>query len=260
MVRGSDGDSESSGSDRTQPPETPLPEPLPSNRKRGKHNRFTHFPNDPNCYICRRTKVARAPCRRNPENQDGHLPRATNVGDIITVDHQILNEELPMYNQSFTRFLEQEDPKVVQPYNSLEFIKACEGLFWNHCTSTPHRPVTTGIAERAVRKSQRMHFYNYSGTVSMGRTMLGRCSGIRCCFLRIVKDLLAGGKTPYKRRFGEHFEVLHLEQNLFVTPLRRKTKHGLTRTSRSRSLCETNQCERSYRCERRYENTSNVQA
>ena len=34
----------------------------------------------------------------------------------------------------------------------LEFGKACEDLSWNHCTSTPHRSETNGIAERAVRR------------------------------------------------------------------------------------------------------------
>ena len=29
---------------------------------------------------------------------------------------------------------------------------ACEDLSWNHCTSTPHRSETNGIAERAVRR------------------------------------------------------------------------------------------------------------
>ena len=36
--------------------------------------------------------------------------------------------------------------------NSLEFGKACEDLSWNHCTSTPHRSETYGIAGRAVRR------------------------------------------------------------------------------------------------------------
>ena len=36
--------------------------------------------------------------------------------------------------------------------NSLEFGKASEDLSWNHCTSTPHRSETNGIAERAVRR------------------------------------------------------------------------------------------------------------
>ena len=34
----------------------------------------------------------------------------------------------------------------------MEFGKACEDLSWNHCTSTPHRSETNGIAERAVRR------------------------------------------------------------------------------------------------------------
>ena len=62
--------------------------------------------------------------------------------------------------QNFTRnpeklakFLEPErKPKVIYTDNSLEFGKACEDLSWNHCTSTPHRSETNGIAERAVRR------------------------------------------------------------------------------------------------------------
>ena len=38
--------------------------------------------------------------------------------------------------------------------NSLEFGKACEDHSWNHCTSTPHRSGTNGIAERAVRRAK----------------------------------------------------------------------------------------------------------
>ena len=42
--------------------------------------------------------------------------------------------------------------KVIYTDNSLEFGKACEDLSWNHCSSTPHRSETNGIAERAVRR------------------------------------------------------------------------------------------------------------
>ena len=42
--------------------------------------------------------------------------------------------------------------KVIYTDSSLEFGKACEDLSWNHCTSTPHRSETNGIAERAVRR------------------------------------------------------------------------------------------------------------
>ena len=43
-------------------------------------------------------------------------------------------------------------PKSIDTDNSLEFGKACEDLSGNHCTSTPHRSETNGIAERAVRR------------------------------------------------------------------------------------------------------------
>ena len=39
----------------------------------------------------------------------------------------------------------------------LEFDKSCEDLSWNHCTSTPHRSETNGIAERAVRRVKEGH-------------------------------------------------------------------------------------------------------
>ena len=55
--------------------------------------------------------------------------------------------------RSLQKFLEPErKPTVIYTDNSLEFGKACEDLSWNHCTSTPHRSETNGIAERAVRR------------------------------------------------------------------------------------------------------------
>ena len=46
----------------------------------------------------------------------------------------------------------ERNPKVNFTGNSLEFGKSFEDLSWNHCTSTPHRSETNGIAERAVRR------------------------------------------------------------------------------------------------------------
>ena len=43
-------------------------------------------------------------------------------------------------------------PNVIYTDDSLEFGESCEELSWNHCTSTPHRSETNGIAERAVRR------------------------------------------------------------------------------------------------------------
>ena len=51
----------------------------------GKHSVFTHFRKDRNCEICKRTKITRAPCRRR---NSGAVPRAENVGDLITAESQ----------------------------------------------------------------------------------------------------------------------------------------------------------------------------
>ena len=60
---------------------------------------------------------------------------------------------LRKHKRSLQKFLEPDrNPKVIYTDNSLEFGKACEDLSWNHCTSTPHRSETNGIAERAVRR------------------------------------------------------------------------------------------------------------
>ena len=43
-------------------------------------------------------------------------------------------------------------PEVIYTDNSMEFGKACEDLSWIHCSSTPHRSETNGVAERVVRR------------------------------------------------------------------------------------------------------------
>ena len=146
----------------------------------GKHSVYTHFPKDRNCEICKRTKITRAPCRRR--NGEA-VPRSVNLGDLITADHKVLSDSCESRNnhryavvvqdlathwiqaypcknktsqetqRSLQKFLEPErKPIVIYTDNSLEFGKACEDLSWNHCTSTPHRSETNGIAERAVRR------------------------------------------------------------------------------------------------------------
>ena len=54
-----------------------------------KHSVYTHFPQDPNCEICQRTKITRPPCRRRI---GGAVLRAGNFGDLIAADHKVLSE------------------------------------------------------------------------------------------------------------------------------------------------------------------------
>ena len=102
------------------------------------------------------------------------------------------------------KFLEPtRKPTVIYTNNSLEFGKACEDLSWNHCTSTPHRSETNGIAERAVRRIK-------EGTSAVllqsGLDEKWWADSMECyCYLRNIQDLLSGEKTPYERRFGLPF-------------------------------------------------------
>ena len=106
--------------------------------------------------------------------------------------------------KSLQKFLEPtRKPKVICTDTSLEFGKACEELTWNHCTSTPHRPETNGIAERAVRRVK-------EGTSAVllrsGVDEKWWADSMECyCYLRHIQDLLADGKTPFERRFGVPF-------------------------------------------------------
>ena len=198
----------------------------------GKHSFYTHFPEGRNCEICQSTNITRAPCRRRIGRV---VLRAENLRDLITADHEVLSEGCESRNnhryavvvqdlatqwiqsypcktktsqetqRSLRKFLEPErNPKVIYTDNSLEFGKACEDLSWNHCTSTPHRSETNGIAERAVRRVK-------EGTSAVllqsGLDKEWWADSMECYTnVRNVTDLLSGGKTPYERRFGQPFE------------------------------------------------------
>ena len=76
-------------------------------------------------------------------------------------------------------------------------------ILLNHCTSTPHRPETNGIAERALRRVK-------EGTsavlLQLGLDNEWWADSTECdCYLRNIQDLLSVGKTPYERRFGMPF-------------------------------------------------------
>ena len=147
----------------------------------------------------------------------------TDIGDLITADHKVLSEGCESRaiqwlqshpcktktsqetQKSLQKFLEPTTkPKVIYTDNSLEFGKCCEDLYWNHCTSTPHRSETKGIAERAVRRIK-------EGTSAVllqsGLNENWWADFMECyCYLRNVTDLLFDGKTPHERRFEEPFK------------------------------------------------------
>ena len=204
----------------------------PTSKRRedlGKHSVETHFPEDRNCEICQRTKITGAPCRRRI---GGAVHRAEKFGDLITADHKVLSDNCESRNnhryavvvqdlatqwiqsypcktktsqetqRSLQKFLEpNRKPKVTYTDNSLEFGKACEDLFWNHCTSTPHRSETNGIAERAVR---RILEETSAVLLQSGLDEKWWADSMECeCYLRNIQDLLSDGKTPYERCFGQ---------------------------------------------------------
>ena len=117
----------------------------------------------------------------------------------------VQNKNFTGNSEKFAKVLEAErKPKVIYTDNSLEFGKSCEDLSWNHCTSTPHRSETNGIAERAVRRVK-------EGTSAVflqsGLHESWWADSMECyTYLRNVTDLLSDGKTPYERRFGQPFK------------------------------------------------------
>ena len=132
-------------------------------------------------------------CRTWPPNESKHFHA---------------KQKLPRkLKRSLQKLLEPDrTPKVIYTENSLEFGKSCEDLTWNHCTSTPHRSDTNGIAERAVRRVK-------EGTSAVllqsGLDENWWVDSMEChTFVRNVTDLLSDGKTPYERRCGQPFKGL----------------------------------------------------
>ena len=123
------------------------------------------------------------------------------------------------------KFLEPtRKPKVIHTDTSVELGKSCEDLSWNHCTSTPHRSETNGIADGAVRR------------VKEGTSAVLLQSGLdekwwadsmeRCSYLRNIHDLLSDGKRHHMEGGSENHltdQLFHLEQWSNITLLLPKT-------------------------------------
>ena len=116
-----------------------------------KHNVFIHVPKDRNCDICADHKTLGEGC----ESRNNH--RYAVVGQDLATQWIQSNPCKTKYSQetekSLHKFLEPtRKPKVIYTDSSPACGESCEELFWSHCTSTPHRSETNGIAERAVRR------------------------------------------------------------------------------------------------------------
>ena len=101
-----EGESGSSGIAGETIPKYPRPHSSETLEQLWRGTPFIHsFSEGP--HVCKRTKITRAPCRRNPESREDRIPRATTFGDVVTADHKVLNEEneSPVQKQDSTRYL-----------------------------------------------------------------------------------------------------------------------------------------------------------
>ena len=94
--------------------------------------------------------------------------------------------------------------KFLEPTRKPKVTYTVEELSWNHCTSTPHRSETNGIAERAVR------IVKEGTSAVLLQSGLGNewwADSVECyCYLRNIQDKLFDGKTPHERLFGMPFD------------------------------------------------------
>ena len=161
------------------------------------------------------------------------------MGDMMVADTEELEKMHPCKTKtshetqrSLQKFLKpNRKPKVTYTDNSLKFGKACEDLSWNHCTSTPHRSETNGIAERAVRRGKE----DTSAVLGMDENWWA--DSMECyTYLRNVTDSSSDGKTPYGRRFGEPLKGPIIPFGSLVEYHLRKTSQGSTNLERKSYL------------------------
>ena len=116
------------------------------------------------------------------------------------------NTENPVLERSEIRVRRYGETRCMNPQKPKTQIKkkdAKKYKSWNHCTSTPHRSETNGIAEGAVRSVK-----EGTSAVLLQSSLDNEwwADSMEClCHLRNTQDLLSDGKTPYERRFGMPF-------------------------------------------------------
>ena len=169
--------------------------------------------------VCSRTKMTRAPCRRHTGEA---LPRAEKFGDLITADQKVINEGCEsrdnhryavVVRNIATQWIKSYPSKTQRLHTRRERVYESSSSRHTHQKSLtptfhwnlepPHRSETNGFSERAVR---RVKEGSPAVLLQSGLDERWWSDSMECCrYLRSVKDLLADGKTPYERRFGESF-------------------------------------------------------
>jgi hypothetical protein len=142
---------------------------------------MTHNPKNIHCSSCQRAKMQlkAAPRRKDKKPEDA----PTVFGEQVTADHLIAQDVgdesimgdkvglvvldratkwldcFPLLSKSATdaaialaEFMGKERMQSFYSDNSPELLKIARDEGWRHPTSTPGRPDTNGVAERAVRK------------------------------------------------------------------------------------------------------------
>ena len=131
--------------------------------------------------------VTQSSCRTWPPNG----PRHTRAKPKTSQETQ----------KSLQKFLEPD--RKASTDNSLEFGKAGEDLCWSHCTSTPHRSETNGIAEKGCRVKE--------GTSAVllqsGLNESWWADSMECyTYLHNIQDLLSNGETFIRKTFWRIFQ------------------------------------------------------
>ena len=99
------------------------------------------------------------------------------------------------------KFTGTEKVSRIYTHGSGELAEACAKLEWPHDVSTPYRPQTNGVAERAVR---RVLEGTRSILLASGLSHEWWPTASECfAFLSNVTDTNSEGMTPFQMRFGQ---------------------------------------------------------
>ena len=95
--------------------------------------------------------------------------------------------------------LPDQKPGITHTENALEFIRACEDLYWIHDKSTPFRSETNGIAKHAARG---VKVGTATPRLQSGLSESGG-EAMECfCYFRNTQDKLTDRKSQYENNFG----------------------------------------------------------